>query len=103
MRPYFTWLIFATSATYACWQLLSSDAHLPPILAGALLFFTGALAGLRWGADSAAQLIADLSRTNRYLAEQNDDLSELNETLLERIADATGVQRLEEKTPHSTE
>jgi hypothetical protein len=94
MRPSFVWLMFVTLAIAAFAELLSSDPHLPPYLVGATLLLIGILAGLRWGTDAATRLIADLSRTNSYLAEQNDELSELNYELLSRLNEAD-VQKVE--------
>lgn len=87
MRHGLTWLVFAALCIFAFAVLLSSEPFLPPYLAGAALLLIGVLAGLRWGTDAVTRLIADLSRTNSYLAEQNDELSELNFELLSRLTE----------------
>lgn len=87
MRPYAIWLLFAALTIFACVELLRADPWLPPVCSGIGLLLIGILAGLRWGSDAAAQLISDLSRTNSYLAQQNDELSEVNYELLTRLND----------------
>jgi hypothetical protein len=85
MRPSFAWLVFAALTIAGLVELLRSHPILPPFVVGMSLLAIGVLAGLRWGADAATRLINDLTRTNAYLAEQNDELSELNYELLSRI------------------
>jgi hypothetical protein len=89
MRPNFVWLIFAALTIAALAELLRSNPTLPPFLVGAGLLVIGVLAGLRYGTDAATRLVADLTRTNSYLAEQNDQLSELNYELLSRLNENT--------------
>lgn len=92
MRPYAIWLLFAALIILACVELLRADPLLPPVCSGIGLLLIGILAGLRWGSDAAARLISDLSRTNSYLAQQNDELSEVNYELLARLNDVAGEQ-----------
>lgn len=87
VRPSYVWLVFAALTIAAIVELLRPNPALPPVVVGVALLVIGALAGLRYGADAATRLIADLSRTNSYLAEQNDELSELNYELLSRLSE----------------
>ncbi len=45
---------------------------------GAILLGLGLLIGLRLGSDSASAFVKDLLRLNKFMAEQNNDLTELN-------------------------
>ncbi len=45
---------------------------------GVILLGFGLLAGLRLGSDSATTFVKDLLRLNKFMAEQNNQLTELN-------------------------
>jgi hypothetical protein len=92
MRPNSVWLVFAIFTIAGIVELLRSQPLLPPFLVGLALLFLGLLAGLRWGTDAAARLIADMARRNTYLTEQNDQLSELNYELLSRLNETTAEE-----------
>ncbi len=92
MRPSYVWLVFAILAVAGLAELLRADPLLPPFIVGVGLLLLGVLAGLRWGIDAATRLITDLSRTNCYLVEQNDELSELNYELLARLNESVSEE-----------
>lgn len=96
MRPIMAWLVFATVIVFAFAELLSAAPFFSPFLAGAVLLVVGVLAGLRWATDAASRLISDLARKNAYLAEQNDQLSDLNYELLTHLNEAVEEQATHE-------
>lgn len=82
MRTGLAWAVLTSLTVVGLWQLVATDPWLPSVAAGLMLLLTGTLAGLRWGADSSALLIAELVRTNRYLGAQNQDLADLNQAFM---------------------
>ena len=85
MRPFFTWLIIFVSTALALWQLVTPDASFPALALGLLLWLIGGIAGLRWGADSVAPLIKEMSQLNKYLAEQNEQLAKMDHLLMKKV------------------
>ena len=59
-------------------DLARSDPAVPPYAMGTILLGLGLLIGLRLGSDSASAFVKDLLRLNKFMAEQNNDLTELN-------------------------
>jgi MYXO-CTERM domain-containing protein len=92
MRPNSVWLVFAALAVAGFAELLRDSPFLPPYIVGLGLLLLGVLAGLRRGADASSRLVRDLSRTNSCLAEQNDQLSDLNFELLSRMNETVGEE-----------
>jgi|GEM_PF-4363439 len=78
MLKYVGWIFVGSFAAYGLWELGSSTPNLSPIAWGLILLGLGLLAGLRLGSDSATQFVRDLLRLNKFLADQNEELTELN-------------------------
>ena len=78
MLKYIGWTFAAALAAYGLWELGSSAPSQPPIAWGIILLGLGLLVGLRLGSDSATQFVRDLLRLNKFLADQNEDLTKLN-------------------------
>ena len=78
MRYLFFWMCFIAFPFFGTLDLYLTDSLLPHWLTGCLLFFVGVLAGIRIGNDSAVVYVGWLFRMNKFLAEQNRELSELN-------------------------
>src|SRR5262245_56466107 len=74
------------------WQLVDAAPEVPRAVSALLLVVVCFLAGLRVGADSAAAYIRDLQRLNKMMAEQQQDLEEMNSMLL-RNTNAASEQR----------
>jgi hypothetical protein len=85
MRSVWVWLILAIPAAWAVWQLQVPEPVLAPGLLGLMLLTLGLLAGLRIANDGLHRFFTDLTRLNKYLADQNDDLAELNLHLLQEL------------------
>ena len=91
MRSVWIWLIVAVPAAWAVWQLQLPAPLVPAPVLGFSLLTLGLLVGLRIGADGMRRFTKDVIRMNKCLAEQNDDLAELNLQLLVRFReDDTG-------------
>ena len=69
----------------AFWQLSTDHPFAPPWLAATLLLLISGLTGVRVGTDHATRYVEDLERTNRYLADENDQLKELNLNYLKQL------------------
>jgi len=67
------------------WLLNAEQSLLSRSTVGFMLFIGGGVVGLRIGFDSALKLLRDLTRLNKFLAEQNADLVERNHCLLKRL------------------
>ena len=78
MWKFVGWTSAGLLAAYGLWELGSSAPSLPPIAWGMILLGLGLLVGLRLGSDSATQFVRDLLRLNKFLADQNEDLTKLN-------------------------
>ena len=72
------WTCTTVFAVAGLWDLGRSDSTVPSIAMGVLLLGLGLLVGLRLGSDSASAFVKDLLRLNKFLAEQNSQLTELN-------------------------
>ncbi len=87
------WTCTAVLVAGCFWELSRSEPTVPPAAMGALLLGLGLLVGLRLGSDSATIFVKDLLRLNKFLAEQNDQLTELNrehvQQQISQLADAT--------------
>ena len=78
MWKYVGWIFAGSLAAFGLWELGHSAPNLPPVAWGTILFGLGLLIGLRKGSDSATQFVRDLLRLNKFLANQNEELTELN-------------------------
>ena len=72
------WTCAAVVVVGGLWDLTRSDPAVPPFAMGAILLGLGLLVGLRLGSDSATAFVKDLLRLNKLMAEQNNQLTELN-------------------------
>jgi len=73
------WTCTGVFITGGLWDLGRNDsAAVPPTVMGALLLGLGLLIGLRIGSESALTFVKDILRLNKFLAEQNNQLTELN-------------------------
>ena len=72
------WTCPAVLVAGGLWDLGRSDPAVTPIAMGVLLLGFGLLMGLRLGSDSASAFVKDLLRLNKFMAEQNNQLTELN-------------------------
>jgi hypothetical protein len=72
------WTCTAVFVASGLWDLGRSNPVVPPFAMGALLLGLGLLIGLRLGSDSTAAFVKDLLRLNKFMAEQNNQLTELN-------------------------
>ena len=86
MRAVLILITLLSVSACALWQLLVRDPVLFPAGLGLLLLIMGLIAGLSMATDSATRFIRDVSRLNRYLADQNNDLAEMNLTLLKKTS-----------------
>lgn len=86
MRPQIVWALMISAVAVLVWQLHTPEAVIGGVAAGLLLLLLGILAGLRIATDSLTNLMKDLVMLNKYLAEQNQDLSEMNQMLLKEVA-----------------
>lgn len=75
----------AAVAVIGLWMLAQPSPPFSPAWIGFALFTLGAVFGLRTSAISAAGLLADMLRLNRFLADQNTDLAEQNYYLLRKM------------------
>jgi len=98
MLKYIGWIFAGSFAACGLWELGSSAPNLPPIAWGIIFLGLGLLSGLRLGSDSATQFVRDLLRLNKFLANQNEELTELNHWHVRRA-------RTEKRDPseHATE
>jgi hypothetical protein len=78
MWKFVGWIFAGSLAAFGLWELGHSTPNLPPVAWGMILLGLGLLVGLRMGSDSATQFVRDLLRLNKYLANQNEELTELN-------------------------
>ncbi|MEO2047433.1 MAG: hypothetical protein ABGX16_12780 [Pirellulales bacterium] len=78
MQKSIGWICVATLIAYGLWEMQQSSAHLPPSAWGMILLGLGLVCGLRIGSDSATTFVRDLLRLNKFLADQNEELTELN-------------------------
>ncbi|QEG36006.1 hypothetical protein [Bythopirellula goksoeyrii] len=85
IRPRFVWLILFVCSGVALWQLTTPEPSIPALAVGLGLLLAGGILGLRWGSDSADQLIKEMAQLNKYLAEQNQELAELNHMHVKRL------------------
>ena len=91
--PYKDWAMLkhvgwtATTAIIAIliWQSAATDPVWPRTISGLLLVVIRVLAGLRLGADSAANYMADVQRVNKVLGDQNRELQDANVCLLRQV------------------
>jgi glucan phosphoethanolaminetransferase (alkaline phosphatase superfamily) len=83
------WLATTAVLALLVWQTAAAEPLLPRAVSALLLVVVSVLIGLRIGADSAAAYMVDLQRTNKFLAEQQRDLEEMNEMLLKQINSET--------------
>jgi len=67
------------------WQTTVATPLWPTTLSALLLVAISGLAGLRIGAGGAAAYIKDVQRLNKVLAEQHQELEELNADLLKQV------------------
>lgn len=84
MRNAFIGVAVAALAAFGLWSLTQPSPPVAPAWIGFALFALGAVFGLRTSANSAARLLADMLRLNRFLADQNTDLAEQNYHLLRK-------------------
>ena len=82
MRSSLVWLFVVVLAAMTGWQLFAAQPVISPLAAGILLFFLGLVAGVRLGTDSMGRFVKEHGTLNKYLAEQNRDLAEMNLFLL---------------------
>jgi len=66
------------------WDLSRTDPAVAPAVTAVILLVLGLLVGLRIGSDSSSAYAKDLLRVNKYLADQNDQLTELNHSHIKR-------------------
>jgi hypothetical protein len=83
------WIATTGLLVFLIWQLAISEPLLPPTISGLFLIVVSVLAGLRIGADSAAEYMSDVHRLNKLLAEQNNELQEANAILLKQLGSAS--------------
>lgn len=88
MRPHLVWSVLLVPTTCAIWQTQAQEPFLSPLAIGILLLLVGIIAGLRLATDSATRFVRDLTVLNKYLAEQNRDLAEMNRLLLQKTSTA---------------
>jgi len=85
MRSYFVWLILLPTAVFLIWQLQVDQPVVSRVVSGIALATVGFLAGLRVATDSASRFLRDVKSLNKYLADQNHDLAEMNLLLLQQF------------------
>lgn len=85
MRSVWVWLILAVPAAWAVWQLQVPHPIVAPALLGLLLLALGLLAGVRLGFNGLERYLQEVTRLNRHLADQNNELAERNLCLLKEI------------------
>ena len=90
------WTSTILVAGFLVWQLAVGDPIFPRILSAVLLVIISCLAGIRIGTVGAVSYITDVQRLNKILAEQHQELEELNATLLKQV-------NAEVETPASSE
>ena len=78
MWKFVGWITTALIVAGCLMDLSRSDPAVPPYTMGAILLGLGLLIGLRLGSDSASAFVKDLLRLNKFMAEQINQLSELN-------------------------
>jgi len=78
------WTGIAVFAVGGLWDLSKSVPTISPAVTAVILLGLGLLVGIRVGSDSASAYVKDLLRLNKYLAEQNDQLAELNHSHIKR-------------------
>jgi hypothetical protein len=78
MWKFMGWTSIAVLVAVGIGDLGRADSAVSPTAMGALLLGLGLLVGLRLGSDSASRFVKDLLRLNKFLADQNNQLSELN-------------------------
>lgn len=79
------WLTTLIVVAVLVWQAATAGAIVPRAVAAGLLLGVGILAGLRLGADSAAAYIRDLQRLNKLMADQQQELEQVNSLLLKQV------------------
>jgi hypothetical protein len=84
------WTSTILVAGFLVWQVTVNDPVWPNVISAVLLVLISGLAGIRIGATGAAAYIRDVHRLNKVLAEQHQELEELNATLLKQM-NAEGV------------
>lgn len=84
MLTLLSWLVFTAISATVIWQLIASEPFLPYWVSGLTLLAVGVIAGIRMGYFAATGYVKDLVRTNRFLGEQNQQLTEANLEMLKR-------------------
>jgi hypothetical protein len=83
------WTAIIAVVAMLVWQTASAEPVIPRPASGLLLVLIAGLAGIRIGSEGAAAYVKDLHRLNRVLAEQNEELQDLNATLLKQVSAGT--------------
>jgi len=78
------WTGIAVFVAAGIWDLGRADSAVSATAMGVLFLGLGLLVGLRLGSDSASAFVKDLLRLNKFLADQNNQLAELNHWHIKR-------------------